>query len=138
PIPVDLDREVRDHVAQLRAALIEAGESFGEAADRRMPSVTADCRAVERAVRGEAIDDCIDIAAIERRRVAHEQILDRHPVFQRTERHWLTSSYTNNRSPARAGTDLGNNSISWVPAFAGTAVYNLGASSRSSYSIGMK
>src|ERR1051325_9740378 len=46
-----------------------------------------DCGAVERAVRHKAVDESLDIAAVERRRVAHEQIADREPVFDFGEGH---------------------------------------------------
>src|SRR5438874_13030118 len=81
-------------MAQLRASLVEAGEAVGESADRRVPRIAADRRAVERAVRGEAIDNRLDIALIQRRRVAHEQILDRQPVFQIARRHSRFSGYS--------------------------------------------
>ena len=34
----------------------------------------------ERAVRREALHDRLDVAAVERRRVAHEQLLDQQPI----------------------------------------------------------
>ena len=86
-IAVNLDRQVGDHVAQLRAALMKSGEPLGKGADRGVPRMPADRRAVERAVPRKAVDDRLDIAAVERRRVAHEQIVDREPVFQISEGH---------------------------------------------------
>jgi hypothetical protein len=88
-IAVDLDRQVGDHVAQLRAAFVKPREPLGECADRGVPRVTPDRRAVERPVRREAVDDRLDIAAVERRRVAHEQIADREPVFEIGEGHYV-------------------------------------------------
>src|SRR5205814_5012908 len=52
-----------------------------------MPRMLPDCGAVERAVRRKAIDERLDIAAVERRRVADEQIADREPVFDIGEGH---------------------------------------------------
>jgi hypothetical protein len=51
-------------VAQLRAALVKPREPFGEGADRGMPGMAADRRAVERPIRREAIDDRLDIAVV--------------------------------------------------------------------------
>ena len=74
-------------MAQLRPARVKAREAFGEGADRRVAGMPADRRAVERAVRREAIDQRLDIAAVERGRVAHEQIVDRQPIFEILEGH---------------------------------------------------
>ncbi|OLE34833.1 MAG: hypothetical protein AUG47_00180 [Alphaproteobacteria bacterium 13_1_20CM_3_64_12] len=64
-------------MAKLAAALIKARKTLGKGADRGVPRMLSDCGAVERAVRRKAIDERLDIAAVERRRVADEQIADR-------------------------------------------------------------
>ena len=65
---------------QLRSALAEPREAFGEFADSLPPGVYTDRGAFQRAVLGEAADDRLDIAGIECRGVAHEQVVDHLPV----------------------------------------------------------
>src|SRR5271170_2966470 len=87
PLVVDLGRKISDHVAELSAVLALFGEASGKGADGLMSGDDANHRAFEHRIRSEAADDRLDIAAIERGRIAHEQIVDRQPIFDR--RHCL-------------------------------------------------
>jgi hypothetical protein len=55
---------------QLRSALVEPREAFGELADALPPRVNPDGGAFQRAILGEAADDRLDVAGIECRGVA--------------------------------------------------------------------
>ena len=72
-------------MAELRAGGALRRETVGKGADRVGALDVADDRAFERGIGGKAGDDGLDLAVVERRRVAHEQIVDRDPVFEVAE-----------------------------------------------------
>lgn len=82
-IAVDPHHQVGDHVPQLRAALLEPREAFGERANRGVALVRTDRRAHQRAILGEAIHQRIDIASIQRAGIAREQVADAEPIVDR-------------------------------------------------------
>ena len=87
PLALNLGGDVADHVTELRAILAQRGEAAGEGADRLASRDYPDRRAFEDGIGGEAADDRLDIAGVQRSRVTHKQIVDRQPVFDR--RHWV-------------------------------------------------
>ena len=87
PIAIQPHREVGQHMAQLRAALAQPRDTRRERKNAVAPRVDADDRTLQRAILGNAADDRFDVAGVQRRRVAHEKIVDGEPIFQRLEVH---------------------------------------------------
>ena len=81
PLAIDPGGDVCDHVPELHPGRLLRREPTDEVADRRM-TLEVNHRALQGCVCREAVDDCLQLAVVERAAIAGEEVGDRDFVFR--------------------------------------------------------
>ena len=97
PVPGDVDTKIADDMAELRSAPPALSNLDREFTQACLALVTADDGTVEPTIFGEATNDALDVAFVQRGRIADKKVLDREPILDRWFRHESSTSELSDR-----------------------------------------